>query len=151
MLKPVFCSFSVFLCTAYGMNITVKVGVVIIQSTSEPFDLSRVGPVLSIAFERIREDFGLIFDPVYRHYSGNCPGEPPLGLFTELYYLENVEALIGPACSRGVQSCARLAQYLKLPMVTGLGDLVLRTYPTDMLKTLTKLSYNIRKISCKYN
>ncbi|KAL4229979.1 Nitrogen permease regulator 2 [Mactra antiquata] len=132
---------------AYGINITVKVGIILIESIAEPFDLPRVGPALSIAFEHIQEDFGITFEPVYRNYSGRCPWEPPLGILSELYYYENIEALIGPACSQGVESSARLAQYLKLPMVSGLGDLALRQYPTDMFKTLTKLSYNIQKIS----
>lgn len=141
---------SVFLMFRHCTNnprFTVKVGVILIENISEPFDLPRVGPALSIAFERIEDAFSIKFDPVYRNYSGICPYEPPLGILTSLYYSEHIQAVIGPACSQGVEMNARLAQYLRLPMVTGLGDLALRDPPTTKFETLTKLSYNVKKIS----
>lgn len=134
-----------------SQRLTVKVGIILVENISEPFDLPRVGPALSIAFERIEDKFGIRFEPVYRNYSGRCSYVPPLGILSELSYYEHIEAVIGPACSQGVEMNARLAEYLQLPMVSGLGDLALRAKSGDdvTFKTLTKLSYNIKKISGK--
>lgn len=68
----------------------------------------------------------------------------------ELYQDKNIQAVIGPACSESIMGAARLAEYLRLPMVTGVGDLVVRqTRNDDMYETLTILSYNIGKLSGK--
>jgi adenine/guanine phosphoribosyltransferase-like PRPP-binding protein len=70
------------------------------------------------------------------------------GHLAELYYDHNVDAVIGPGCSESITGAARLAEYLGLPIVTGVGDLVVRnTYNDDMYETLTILSYNIGKLS----
>ena len=121
-------------------------------SAPEPFDLRRTAPALSIAFERARNEFGITFDVIYHNYTGFCPKQKVIGHLSELYYNENVKAVIGPACSATIVAAGRLAQYLELPMVTGLGDLVVRDrMDDDMYTSLTILSYNIQKLSSKRN
>lgn len=117
---------------------------------TEPFDLRRTGPALEIGFEDARNRYGINFDVLYHNYSGFCPKEVAIGHLSELYYVNQVKAVIGPACSGTIIAAGRLAQYLKLPMVTGLGDLVIRDpMDVDMYESLTILSYNLRKLSSK--
>lgn len=128
----------------------IKIGVILMTSAPEPFDMRRVGPAVDLALEVASAKLGITLEPVKRNYSGVCPYEPPVGLLSELYHKENIKGVIGPACSQGLLASARLAQYMKLPMITGLGDLVERRDNVDMFNTLTILSYDLRKISCEY-
>ena len=129
----------------------IKVGIILMQSASnEPFDMRRCAPAIDIAMEVAGRDLGIILQPVYRNYSGVCLYEPPVGLLAEMYNTEGIKGVIGPACSQGLHAAGRLAQYLKIPMVTGLGDLVVRKEDVDMFETLTILSYNLKKLSCKF-
>ena len=69
------------------------------------------------------------------------------GIFLLVYFLG-----INYTVLYELQAAGRLAQYLELPMVTGLGDLVVRDeMDMDMYETLTVLSYNIRKLSSKFH
>lgn len=129
---------------------TIKIGVLLMTEATEPFDLRRTGPALVIGFEDARNRYGINFDVLYHNYSGFCPKEVAIGHLSELYYVNQVKAVIGPACSGTIIAAGRLAQYLKLPMVTGLGDLVIRNpMDADMYESLTILSYNLRKLSSK--
>lgn len=130
----------------------IKIGIILMNSAPEPFDVRRVGPAIDIALETANKNFGVNMTTVLRAYSGDhvCEYEPPVGLLAELYSQDNVKGVLGPACSQGLQASGRLAQYLNIPMVTGLGDLIVRQKPVDMYKTLTILSYNLQKLSCKY-
>ncbi|KAH3886458.1 hypothetical protein DPMN_010467 [Dreissena polymorpha] len=120
------------------------------EASSKPFDIRRVGPAIDIAMEDAARTLNMTFEVIKRPYSGDCPYEPPVGLLSMLYHQEGIDAVLGPACSQGIPAAARLAQYLKLPMVTGLGDLVIRKTDVDMFKTLTILSYNLQKLSGTY-
>lgn len=131
---------------------TIKIGVLLMTEATEPFDLRRTGPALQIGFEKAERDYGIKFDVVYHNYTGFCPKETVVGHLSELYYHDNVKAVIGPACSATIEAAGRLARYLKLPMVTGLGDLVVRdVINEDLYETLTILSYNLGKLSSKSN
>jgi len=78
---------------------TIKIGVLLMTSASEPFDLRRTGPALELGFGRAELDFGIRFDVVYHNYTGYCPKETVIGHLSELYYRHRVKAVIGPACS----------------------------------------------------
>ena len=143
------CIFFVFLAFAGSDSVSVKIGIILMESAPEPFDLRRVGPAIDIAHERVIRDFNVTFDAVFRSYQGVCPHEPPVGILSEMYHYSKVKAVLGPACSQGLEAAARLAQYLRLPMVTGLGDLVIRRDGVDMFDSLTILSYDLQKLSCK--
>ncbi|XP_062586842.1 atrial natriuretic peptide receptor 1-like, partial [Saccostrea cucullata] len=126
----------------------VKVGVLLMTSAAEPFDLRRVGPALDIAFERSKSKYGIRFTPTYHNYTGFCPKETVIGHLSELHYVYKVNAVIGPACSATLVAAGRLAQYLKLPIVSGVGDLIIRdAADADMYTTFTRLSYNLGKLS----
>ena len=145
-------SVSIFLLPLLQLSLetTVKIGVLLMTEAPEPFDLRRTGPALQIGFDIASSQYGINFEVVYHNYTGFCPKETAIGHMSELYYRDNVKAIIGPACSATIVAAGRLAQYLKLPMVTGLGDLVVRDeINDDMYETLTILSYNLGKLSSK--
>ncbi|XP_071172165.1 atrial natriuretic peptide receptor 1-like [Mytilus edulis] len=125
---------------------TVKIGVLLMTSAPEPFDQRRVGPALDIAFERAEAEYGVKYEVIVRNYTGNCPKQTVIGYLSELYYIENVKAVIGPACSETIEAAGRLAQYLEMPMISGVGDLVIRKQK-DMYTTFTRMSYNLDKLS----
>lgn len=131
-------------------NVTVKVGVLLMTSSTFPVDLARVGPAIDKGIEEVRTRYGINFDSVVANYSVWCTRAryTSPGFLADLYYRQNVRAFIGPACSYAVQSSGRLAEYLRVPMVTGLGDLTERNpSEDDMFETTIILSYNIRKLS----
>lgn len=135
---------------SYSTQTTVKIGVLLMTEATEPFDLRRTGPALDIGFDKAETELGIKFDVVYHNYTGFCPKETVVGHLSELYYKDQVKAIIGPACSATIVAAGRLAQYLELPMVTGLGDLVVRDeINDDLYKSLTILSYNLGKLSSK--
>lgn len=140
----------VYMCVSSSQQTTIKIGVLLMTEAPEPFDLRRTAPALELGFERARSQYGINFEVLYHNYTGFCPKETVIGYLSELYYNDHVQALIGPACSATIVAAGRLAQYLKLPMVTGLGDLVVRDpMDADMYQTLTVLSYNLGKLSSK--
>ena len=139
-----------FILVDLSRQTTIKIGVLLMTSAPEPFDMRRTVPALTIAFERARGEFGIDFNVIYHNYTGFCPKQTAIGHLSELYYHDNVKAVIGPACSSTIVAAGRLAQYLELPMVTGLGDLVVRDpMDNDMYTTLSILSYNLQKLSSK--
>ena len=133
-----------------GNNVTIKVGVLLMTNSTFPVDLPRVGPAIDKGIEEVRIRYGINFVPVVRNYSVWCTRAryTSPGYLADLYYKDDVRAFIGPACSYAVQSSGRLAEYLRVPMVTGLGDLTERNpSEDDMFETTIILSYNIRKLS----
>ena len=132
-------------------KLTLKFGIILMTESDKPFDMRRVLPSLTLAFERIEEDLDISVEPVIHNYTGSCPWDAPVGKLSKLYHEYRVAGIIGPACSQGLESAGRLAQYLKIPIVSGLGDLLIREpFLGDMYETLTILSYNLKKLSCKY-
>lgn len=130
---------------------TLKFGIILMTESDKPFDMRRITPAIMIAFEKVEAELDIDIVPVLQNYTGSCPWDAPVGRLSELYHDHNVHGVIGPACSQGLESAGRLAQYLKMPMVSGLGDLLIREpFLGDMYTTLTLLSYNLKKLSCKY-
>lgn len=127
----------------------IKVGVLLMTEAVEPFDLRRVGPAIDIAFDISEKYYGIKYNPVVMNYTGFCPKQASVGHFSELFFYHNIQAVIGPACSETLLSVGRLAQYLKTPVVSGVGDLIIRS-PSDMYTTFTRMSYNLGKFSSKY-
>ena len=129
----------------------LRFGIILMTDSDKPFDMRRIVPGLSIAFEKIHTDLGITIEPVLKNYTGSCPWDAPVGQLSELHHDYNVHGVIGPACSQGLESAGRLAQFLKIPMVTGLGDLLLREpLLGDLYNTLTIVSFNLKKMSCEY-
>ncbi|XP_069114578.1 atrial natriuretic peptide receptor 3-like [Argopecten irradians] len=142
-----FCVCLLLLCIDISGTVTeVKVGVLLMTEAVEPFDLRRIKPALDIAFEFSESYYGIRYIPVTLNYTGFCPKQSSIGHFSELYYDHSVQAVIGPACSETILSIGRLAQYLHIPMVSGVGDLIIRS-PSDMYTTFTRMSYNLGKFS----
>lgn len=134
-------------------NVTVKVGILLMTNSTFPADLQRLGPAIDKGIEDVKTMYGVTFQPYLYNYSVWCYEARYMapGFMADLYYKHDVRAFIGPACSYAVQSAGRLAEYLRVPMVTGLGDLVFRNpSELDMFQTTVILSYNVRKLSRKY-
>lgn len=147
--KTIFLLFSIILLYVHSLT-DVKVGVLLMTSAEEPFDLRRVGPALDIAFELSESRYGIRFTPIYHNYTGFCPKETVIGHLSELHYVHKVNAVIGPACSATLVAAGRLAQYLNIPIVSGVGDLIIRdVLDKDMYTTFTRTSYNLGKLSSK--
>ncbi|XP_021348353.1 atrial natriuretic peptide receptor 1-like [Mizuhopecten yessoensis] len=125
----------------------IKVGVLLMTSAPEPFDLRRIGPALDIAFEQSERRYGIKYNVFVHNYTeGTCPRQTTIGHYAELAYQQNIQAVIGPACSQSLDAVGRLAQYLKMPIISGVGDLIIRTGP-EMYTTLTRTCYNLGKFS----
>ena len=140
-----------FILVDFSQQTTIKIGVLMTTESTFAVDMRKAVPALSIAFEEAQRRFGIDFDVVYKNYTETCPVDTGVGHLAELYYVDHVKAVLGPACSSTLQTAGRLAQYLKLPVVSGMGDLVLRDPAiNDMLTTTTILSYNLKKLDCKY-
>ncbi|KAK3597533.1 hypothetical protein CHS0354_018132 [Potamilus streckersoni] len=145
--------YSVFTCVVLfaihaSNEVKFKVGVLLMTNATEPFDIRRVGPALKLAFEVAKLDYGVDFEAIYNGYTDNCPKQTTIGHMAELYYYDHVKAFIGPACSQTLIHAGQLAHYLHVPMVTGAGELNVRTKETgDAYETTTTLSYNQTQIS----
>ena len=127
----------------------VKVGVLLMADSPWPFDLKKIGPAIEEGKIRALDEFGVNMQLVYHTYPGNCPLAATLGYFVELTNANpDLHAVLGPSCSESLIGVARLAEYLELPMISGVGDLVVRNPANhDMYETLTVLSYSITKLS----
>lgn len=141
-----------FLLNSCKSLFRVKVGILLMTEDSFPVDVKRIMPALTIATEVAEEVYNVKLDTILSNYSVFCTKARynALGNLADLVYLQNVSAFVGPACSYAVESAGRLAEYLRVPLVSGLGDLIRRVPPDDMFTTTTLLSYNIEKLSSKY-
>ena len=143
-----------FLFALSAAVLQIKTGILLMTEHDFPVDLRRIGPAIDIAKNHSYDTFGIDFQTTTSNYSVFCHKAKylALGNLAELYFRENITAFIGPACSDAVITAGKLAEYLRVPLVTGLGDLALRIpYPIDdMYNTTTVLSYNIEKLSGKY-
>ena len=150
---PCFCVVLLFkLPVQECSNVTIKVGILLLTKSEFPVDIQRVGPAIDKGIEDVQTKYGITLKPYVSNYDGWCTDAryTAPGNMAKLYYQQNVQAFIGPACSYAVETAGRLSEYLRVPMVTGLGDLVFRKpAERDMFRTTVILSYNVRKLSRK--
>lgn len=129
---------------------TIKLGVILMTDLNESNDLDRTRPALDLGFHDAKLQYGINFDIVYHNYTEFCSNSPVVGHMSEMFYLEDVKAFIGPVCSGSIVSAGRLAQYLELPLITGQGYTLVRDRNSgNVFETLTKLSFDIGKLSSK--
>ena len=136
-----------------NVSLTLNVGVLLMTNSTFPVDLRRVGPAIDMGVEEVERRYGIHFQTVVANYSVWCERARYIapGYLSDMFYHQNISVFIGPACSYAVETSARMAEYLRVPLVTGLGDLVIRKPDEeDMFQTTAILSYNIRKLSGKY-
>ena len=115
-----------------------------------PFDMAIMAPAIDIGKEHALSTFNVDFDLKMYNYSTDCDGTfvQAVGQFSRAYFTEGVKSFIGPACSQGVESTGYLAEYLNVPVVTGVGDLLLRDFTSKKIyATTTVLSYSIQRFS----
>ena len=140
-----------FSCVA-SASLTINVGVLLMTNSTFPVDLRRIGPAIDMGIEEVERRYDIRLNKVVANYSVWCERARYIapGYLSDMYYKQNINVFIGPACSYAVETSARIAEYLRVPLVTGLGDLVIRKpKEEDMFQTTAILSYNIRKLSGK--
>ena len=150
LLKLIFVFEIFFLSFVYPARLRLNVGVLLMTNSTFPVDLRRVGPAIDMGVEEVKTRYDIEFNTVVANYSVWCERARYIaaGYLMDMYYYQNISVFVGPACSYAVETSARVAEYLRVPLVTGLGDLVIRNpEEDDMFKTTTVLSYNIRKLS----
>ena len=132
------------------VSVSVRVGILLMSKSDYPFDVRHFGPAIEIAVEKARSELGVNMTLFYNTYPGNCHLSLTIGHFV-LLNSKGVDAFIGQACSESLMGVARLAEFYKIPMVTGVGDLLVRNPANnDMYQTLSMLSYSISKLSSKF-
>ena len=139
---------AIAICNHAHALYTVPVGVVMVEDSVLPFKMEMVGPALDMAFERVRDEFGIEFERFISLYPIFCDADLSTGYVSDLYHNNNIRALIGPGCSGDITVVGKLATFYELPLVSGVGDLVLskEDYPT-----FTRLSYSLEKQSSRLN
>lgn len=55
-----------------------------------------------------------------------CSGSLSPGLAADMHFRDDVIAFIGPACAFALEPVARLAAYWNTPIITGMGDQVIK-------------------------
>ena len=139
-----------YIIFAQSVKLNLNVGVLLMTNSTFPVDLRRVGPAIDMGVEEVRRRYDIQFNTVVANYSVWCQRARYIapGYLGDMYYKQNISVFVGPACSYAVETSARIAEYLRVPLVTGLGDLVIRKpMQEDMFETTAILSYNIRKLS----
>lgn len=128
------------------------VGVLLMTDNFLPFDMQRIAPAIDMGQRDAEKVFNISFKLILSNYSTDCDGAwtESVGKMAELFYHRNVSVFLGPACSQGVASAGLLAEYMGVPLVTGVGDLLERS-PIEKkgYETTTILSYSIDKMSGK--
>ncbi|XP_048242362.1 atrial natriuretic peptide receptor 1-like [Haliotis rufescens] len=133
-------------------NVTeYKVGVMLISGSDVPYSFERTGPAIKLAFQKVNREilnssYQLV--PVERPYDDICSARNATGVAADLFYKENIIALIGPACAYALDGVARLAGFWNIPIITGLGDGGMFKNKTDY-PTLTRFAYcqcRLRKV-----
>ncbi|XP_041366765.1 atrial natriuretic peptide receptor 1-like [Gigantopelta aegis] len=113
--------------------------------------MERVGAAIRIAFDRVNSEilhpnYNLV--PVERAYDDVCSARNATGVAADLFYTEDVVALVGPACTYALDGVARLAGFWNIPIITGLGDSGRFKNKTDF-PTMTRFAYcqcRLRKV-----
>ncbi|CAD5116607.1 DgyrCDS5480 [Dimorphilus gyrociliatus] len=109
-----------------------------------PFENDKVQPAIDMAMEFVKDEYNIEFEKFTRTYNFDCNDVNSTGIVAKLYFENQVEYLIGPACSTDIMACGKIATYLKMPLISGVGDLVT---PKNAYPTFTRLSYSLVKQS----
>ncbi|XP_014663429.1 PREDICTED: atrial natriuretic peptide receptor 3-like [Priapulus caudatus] len=105
-----------------------------------PFGAEHVGPAVDIAIERMALDYDIHYEKFTYFWPDFCNEDRAVGGLGQLYYFDHIEVAIGPACSQDVMVAGRLATFLGLPMLTGVGNLVNNKH---LYPTVSRLSYDV--------
>ncbi|UXI20373.1 FERM RhoGEF and pleckstrin domain-containing protein 1 [Sarcoptes scabiei] len=112
------------------------------KSPTHRFDLLHIGPAIDIAEEECQHQYHVKLNLIRGTYSNQCNETASLGNVYDVLKRDDVVALVGPACSDDVQVVGRLAAYTGVPLLTGLGDVLIKE--RDDFTTLIRVSYDLR-------
>ncbi|XP_023220693.1 atrial natriuretic peptide receptor 1-like isoform X1 [Centruroides sculpturatus] len=104
------------------------------------FDIQHIGPAIDIAAEECKNEFDVNLNLVPGYYKHRCSQTESIGKATDMDKMYNITAFIGPACSDDLQIVGRFASYRKIPILTGLGDILSKR---NEFKTLIRVSYEL--------
>ncbi|XP_017480297.1 PREDICTED: atrial natriuretic peptide receptor 2-like, partial [Rhagoletis zephyria] len=91
---------------------------------------------------KCRSEYDIDLNLIYGTYSDKCNETAALGNAMDVESITKIVALIGPACSDDVQIVGRLAAYRGIPLLTGLGDVIVNK--RNEYTTLIRTSYDLR-------
>lgn len=112
------------------------------KSSTNRFDLVHIGPAIDIAKMKCRSEYDIDLNLIYGTYSDKCNETAAMGNAMDVESITKIVALIGPACSDDVQIVGRLAAYRGIPLLTGLGDVIVNK--RNEYTTLIRTSYDLR-------
>ncbi|CAD5112905.1 DgyrCDS2112 [Dimorphilus gyrociliatus] len=101
----------------------IKVGVIIISDYGGPYDWKKSGSAIRLAFEKVNSDILNGTDyrvlPIEKQYGPGCDLKQTPAIAAELYYKENVSAIIGPGCSGAMDAVGFMGAVWNLPIISG--------------------------------
>lgn len=80
----------------------------------------------------------------------SCEGNVIGAMAAEEYYLRRLDAIIGPICSRALESAARLASHWGVPIITA-GGVGSEFANKDTYKSLTRIAFSLGKSYANQN
>ncbi|KPM02150.1 atrial natriuretic peptide clearance receptor-like protein 1 [Sarcoptes scabiei] len=108
-----------------------------------PVEYELVKATLQLSLEDLRPKYPRInFNLLTRKDPRKCFNNVMAGMAAEYYYLDRINAIIGPICSKGLDSVARLASHWNLPLITA-GGVGVEFSNKNTFKSLTRLSFSL--------
>ncbi|CAD5112906.1 DgyrCDS2113 [Dimorphilus gyrociliatus] len=109
-----------------------------------PYDWKKSGAAIRLALERVNTDIlkGTPYQitAIEKQYGPGCDQKETPAISAELYYKQNVSAIIGPGCSGALDSVAFMGSKWNLPIITGEGAAGRFSFKQDY-PTLVRLAY----------
>ena len=84
---------------------------------------------------------------VARNDPSSCEGNMVGAMAAEEYYLRRLDGIIGPLCSRALESAARLASHWGVPIITA-GGVGVEFSNKNTYRSLTRIAFSLGKCVC---
>lgn len=102
-----------------------------------------IKPTIDLAIEEAERRYPLLkFKISMRRGSTSCEKNYAGAFAAEEFYVRNVDAFIGPACSLALDSVGRMASYWNVPIFTA-GGIGAEFSNKQLYSTLTRLSFSL--------
>lgn len=124
----------------------VTISLLMSEQDELPIYFELLKPSIQLAIDDIRHLYpNLNFILIARKDNNNCEANILGGIAAELYYRRNVNAFIGPICTKALDAVARLASYWNLPLMTA-GGVGVEFSNKKTFKSLTRISFSLGKL-----
>ncbi len=84
---------------------------------------------------------------VARNDPSSCEGNMVGAMAAEEYYLRRLDGIIGPLCSKALESAARLASHWGVPIITA-GGVGVEFSNKNTYRSLTRIAFSLGKCVC---